>query len=724
MTAPAPHDPKTLAALAAMSRRGSRAARGLLHAALSDPANAAAMRGAARTDGGSPAAPDSVSAIPSVTEPTAPTATVSESAIAGWILIGGSALATLLLLFTMTRLTPVQRNDPTPSVAPAPTPTPKESPVPPSAPTAIDTTKPPVEPATPVPIPVVTPVVTAPPSAQPRESPAARAQADWRARVASSRNAAVDALSPLAKMHLLERLSALNLVAELLARGEVSAATAELQLIPEAVPPGAPPAAAVETPNDGKLEGSLRGAGQGSRARVDKLRSFLAAVNPTIGPRDAGALADEALRGVTEVARRAAQEAILARYRESAFVAVALLNELGDAHSHVGSVDFLSRWTGVEFAPGARVHDEQVRAAVLIRAVEVAATEAAELSEAARALAAVNRRRVELMTQAPFDGRSPESAQLALATGTPGVDSQSVKRRVASADGAVQRFVAAQAEVINARVRSAASDAAAQIAERAKRVRQVDSDVLAQAITNELAVLDLAAVGATGGFVGTTGTRVHPQEPRSFDHALNLFEQAEVLSDGAACGSERWQQARGLLARSAAADRQGLGRSAFLALAELEERCGGDAAPGELALAAAARAAVRMEMPEAARAPLDEAARSSFAQALAEFRLGNAARLSNRLKKREVALMVEDFGFGLPNGARRISELAAARSKRPPNLTTAEIASMLLVEQAALGVGAHGWAHDLARTLSAPLPELDPAAPWSAWLPPDYNEGQ
>ena len=724
MTAPVPHDPKTLAALAAMSRRGSRAARGLLHAALSDPANAAALRGAARTDGGSPAAPDSSSAIPSVTEPAAPTATVSESAIAGWILIAGSALATLLLLFIMTRLTPAQRNDPPPGVAPAPSSAPMESPVPPSAPEAADNAKPQVEPVPPVPIPVVTPVVAAPPSAEPHETPAARAQADWRARVASSRSTAVDSLSPLAKMHLLERLSALNLVAELLARGEISAAAAELQLIPEEMAPGAPPAAAPESLNDGRLEGLLRGAGQGSRARVDRLNSFLAAGNPTIGPRDAGALADEALRGVTEVARRAAQEAILARYRESAFVAVALLNELGDAHDHGASVDFLSRWTGVEFAPGARVNDERVRAAVLIRAVAVAAPEAAGLSEAEGALAAVNRRRVELMTQATSDGSSPESAQLALATGAPGVDSQSVKRRVASADGTVQRFVAAQAEVINARVRSAASDAAAQIAERAKSVRKVDADVLAQAITNELAVLDLAAVGATGGFVGTTGTRVHPPEPRSYDQALDLFEQAEVLSDGAACGSERWQQARVLLARSAAADRQDVGRSAFLALAELEERCGGDVAPGELALAAAARAAVRMEMPESARPPIDEAARSAFAQALAEFRLGNAARLSNRLKQREVALMVEDFGFGLPHGARRISELAAARSNRPPNLTTAEIASMLLVEQAALGVGELGWAHDLARTLSAPLPELDPAAPWSAWLPPDYSEGQ
>ena len=724
MTAPVPHDPKTLAALAAMSRRGSRAARGLLHAALSDPANAAALRGAARTDGGSPAAPDSSSAIPSVTEPAAPTATVSESAIAGWILIAGSALATLLLLFIMTRLTPAQRNDPPPGVAPAPSSAPMESPVPPSAPEAADNAKPQVEPVPPVPIPVVTPVVAAPPSAEPHETPAARAQADWRARVASSRSTAVDSLSPLAKMHLLERLSALNLVAELLARGEISAAAAELQLIPEEMAPGAPPAAAPESLNDGRLEGLLRGAGQGSRARVDRLNSFLAAGNPTIGPRDAGALADEALRGVTEVARRAAQEAILARYRESAFVAVALLNELGDAHDHGASVDFLSRWTGVEFAPGARVNDERVRAAVLIRAVAVAAPEAAGLSEAEGALAAVNRRRVELMTQATSDGSSPESAQLALATGAPGVDSESVKRRVASADGTVQRFVAAQAEVINARVRSAASDAAAQIAERAKSVRKVDADVLAQAITNELALLDLAAVGVTGGFVGTTGTQVHPPEPRSYDQALDLFEQAEVLSDGAACGSERWQQARVLLARSAAADRQDVGRSAFLALAELEERCGGDVAPGELALAAAARAAVRMEMPESARPPIDEAARSAFAQALAEFRLGNAARLSNRLKQREVALMVEDFGFGLPHGARRISELAAARSNRPPNLTTAEIASMLLVEQAALGVGELGWAHDLARTLSAPLPELDPAAPWSAWLPPDYSEGQ
>ena len=724
MTAPVPHDPKTLAALAAMSRRGSRAARGLLHAALSDPANAAALRGAARTDGGSPAAPDSSSAIPSVTEPAAPTATVSESAIAGWILIAGSALATLLLLFIMTRLTPAQRNDPPPGVAPAPSSAPMESPVPPSAPEAADNAKPQVEPVPPVPIPVVTPVVAAPPSAEPHETPAARAQADWRARVASSRSTAVDSLSPLAKMHLLERLSALNLVAELLARGEISAAAAELQLIPEEMAPGAPPAAAPESLNDGRLEGLLRGAGQGSRARVDRLNSFLAAGNPTIGPRDAGALADEALRGVTEVARRAAQEAILARYRESAFVAVALLNELGDAHDHGASVDFLSRWTGVEFAPGARVNDERVRAAVLIRAVAVAAPEAAGLSEAEGALAAVNRRRVELMTQATSDGSSPESAQLALATGAPGVDSESVKRRVASADGTVQRFVAAQAEVINARVRSAASDAAAQIAERAKSVRKVDADVLAQAITNELALLDLAAVGVTGGFVGTTVTRVHPPEPRSYDQALDLFEQAEVLSDGAACGSERWQQARVLLARSAAADRQDVGRSAFLALAELEERCGGDVAPGELALAAAARAAVRMEMPESARPPIDEAARSAFAQALAEFRLGNAARLSNRLKQREVALMVEDFGFGLPHGARRISELAAARSNRPPNLTTAEIASMLLVEQAALGVGELGWAHDLARTLSAPLPELDPAAPWSAWLPPDYSEGQ
>ncbi len=724
MTAPVPHDPKTLAALAAMSRRGSRAARGLLHAALSDPANAAALRGAARTDGGSPAAPDSSSAIPSVTEPAAPTATVSESAIAGWILIAGSALATLLLLFIMTRLTPAQRNDPPPGVAPAPSSAPMESPVPPSAPEAADNAKPQVEPVPPVPIPVVTPVVAAPPSAEPHETPAARAQADWRARVASSRSTAVDSLSPLAKMHLLERLSALNLVAELLARGEISAAAAELQLIPEEMAPGAPPAAAPESLNDGRLEGLLRGAGQGSRARVDRLNSVLAAGNPTIGPRDAGALADEALRGVTEVARRAAQEAILARYRESAFVAVALLNELGDAHDHGASVDFLSRWTGVEFAPGARVNDERVRAAVLIRAVAVAAPEAAGLSEAEGALAAVNRRRVELMTQATSDGSSPESAQLALATGAPGVDSESVKRRVASADGTVQRFVAAQAEVINARVRSAASDAAAQIAERAKSVRKVDADVLAQAITNELALLDLAAVGVTGGFVGTTVTRVHPPEPRSYDQALDLFEQAEVLSDGAACGSERWQQARVLLARSAAADRQDVGRSAFLALAELEERCGGDVAPGELALAAAARAAVRMEMPESARPPIDEAARSAFAQALAEFRLGNAARLSNRLKQREVALMVEDFGFGLPHGARRISELAAARSNRPPNLTTAEIASMLLVEQAALGVGELGWAHDLARTLSAPLPELDPAAPWSAWLPPDYSEGQ
>lgn len=727
MTAPAPHDPKTLAALAAMSRRGSRAARGLLHAALSDPTSAAAFRGAL-SSGGEPAGARGSAAEGGIPETSADATTVSESAIAGWIVVAGSAVATLLLLFAMTRLTVVKSPDPPSSVAPVQAPTPTEAPAPQSAPEAGNTAKPHAEPAPTAPIPVVTPVVPATAAVQPHESPAARAQANWLARVESSRGVRVGSLPSLGRLQLLERLSALNLVAEQLARGDVAAASAELELIPEVPPPSVPPVADPPAPRDGVLEGTLRSASQGSSDRAGKIRAFLASSSAAIGPRDAGALVEEALRGVTEGSRRSAQEAILARYRESDSVAVAVLNELGDAHDHRASVDFLSRWTGVDFAPGTKVRDDRVRAAVLARAVQVAASDAAALAEAERALTAVLRRRVGLVAEPAIEHKSPQSAQQSLAGCAPEADIRSLERRVASADGAIQRFVAAQTELINARVRkaagSSAGEAAAQIAERAKRVRQVDSDVLAQAITNELALLDLAAAGVSGGVGRGYEVHEHPPEPRAYDQALDLLEEAEVLSDGAPCGSKRWNQARILFARAAATDRQGLARSAFLGLAELEERCAGDGAPGERALAAAARAAARMQEQSDDVIPLDEAARASFAQALAEFRLGNAARLANRLKKREVALVVEAFGFGLPDGTRRVSELAAARQNRPPELTNAEIGSMLLVEQAALGLEELGWAHDLARTSGAPLPELDTEAPWSAWLPPDYSEGR
>lgn len=208
--------------------------------------------------------------------------------------------------------------------------------------------------------------------------------------------------------------------------------------------------------------------------------------------------------------------------------------------------------------------------------------------------------------------------------------------------------------------------------------------------------------GASGG--DDLEARLAALEP---SNPMAYFELAEEVAD-AARDEESLALAQRLFALAGALDAPRLGRSACLALADLEthprvkERLVAlawllDTRPGGFT-------GVRNGTDEA-----DPAAALAVAEAIGNYRQGDGVRALAALRRPGAEEVLESCGHLFPGGAPRFTEdCRLYRGGRRPMLTDQDIVGLLRIERALLGGAERSWAGDLLLDRGRPLIEVDP----------------
>lgn len=699
-----PTDPHTLAALAALARRGSRTARVLLVAAHSceirgdlGPAGPAAV-------GAKVSEPMKIResfkaskrAVQEELAPAGPDSMASSSS--ALIVVAGSALASLAIAALVLWMgnQDGQVAGATRSVAPVEqTAMPVAAPAPaPESATSAVAVRPAV--ATPgrsggVANPLGASTATVLDTRQESTSELLALLESWKARVDSTIAVLDGANSSEAKCKLVERLDALDGVARLIDAKRLQESALLLEVIP--LQPVLPEESIMATQEWG-LSASLASAGSGGELRVSILRRFgQSASADRLTAADAQGLADEALSGPSRASREVAQSLLLSRYVNSSAAAVGMLNSLASASALAEVRGFIEAFAKKDIVGAGATARLAMRQGLMSRALETGFSAVASIDETPRAM------------------HSP--AETFPAEGAIGP----LQVFVASNSGALrQRSAQLSAE------RPALAPALKQIVESTERNRARSASVLDQMLINGVAALRMRAL-ASGvqlasspramGADEAAGVSSTPSDPADQlpewavtrlelldpSRPLDYLELGEELADGTRRGSTAWITARTLFALTGAIDSSRYARSALLAIASLEET----GLNGLSARLVALRASRAWASPLAVRGSATAEQRLLFAEAMADLRMGAVKRGNNKLEKPEIAALREFY-----TGNQSLTEL--------------DLMSSLLMERAALrDDGQLTWAEDLAIRTATPLPEVDPRDPWNA-LGEDVNK--
>lgn len=245
-----------------------------------------------------------------------------------------------------------------------------------------------------------------------------------------------------------------------------------------------------------------------------------------------------------------------------------------------------------------------------------------------------------------------------------------------------------------------------------------------------IALLVRVASGDRAASLPERGLEAWSERLEALDPArpLEYFELGEEVEDQATSPEER-ALARQLFGLAGLLDRQRLGSSAALAIANLEAR---GIARDRL------RAAAKLLTPpgtpnlSVTSAPaLSEAGRLAFCNALAALRRGDGGRARRHLGTADSIEVLEALGPLLPGGVAGFErDLEYYDGGQRPDLTESEIEAHLVVELNALEPETPGWAASLRATGAAPLLvvdleqldrlfAVDPTRPWwreGAWV--------
>lgn len=188
-------------------------------------------------------------------------------------------------------------------------------------------------------------------------------------------------------------------------------------------------------------------------------------------------------------------------------------------------------------------------------------------------------------------------------------------------------------------------------------------------------------------------------------HPMAYFELAEEIADAASTRPQR-DLARRLYGLAGALDPQRLGRSACLALADLET--GEHAKRRLLALAAMLDSAGFGAALTQAVEP-DRAAALAVAEACGHYRLGEGTKAGAALRTPGAMELLETYGDFFRGGARRfVEDCKLYRGSRRPMLDDQELTRMLRFEAALLAGANRSWSGELLLTSGRPLIEVDP----------------
>ena len=237
-------------------------------------------------------------------------------------------------------------------------------------------------------------------------------------------------------------------------------------------------------------------------------------------------------------------------------------------------------------------------------------------------------------------------------------------------------------------------------------------------MTRLLLLLALALCFALSPAIGqSTGRRspgrwdarleqLHPREP---EHYLQL---AEEVYDAAANDTER-DLARHLFALAGALEPERLGRSACLALADMEENAQAKRRLQALAaLMPGPASAGFLSGANAGAGTLSDwsvSAALAVTEALSYYRRGDGARATTALKAPGAEQLLQHFDRLLPGGYQRfVEDCKLYRAGSPPTLSTTDFIRLMRFEAAILSGGERTWSSELLLTGGQPLIEVDP----------------
>ena len=218
---------------------------------------------------------------------------------------------------------------------------------------------------------------------------------------------------------------------------------------------------------------------------------------------------------------------------------------------------------------------------------------------------------------------------------------------------------------------------------------------------------------------------LHPKDPMAY------FELAEDVADEATTDREL-MLARRLYALAGLLDARYLGRSAWLALADLSE----DPLEKRRLLALAGLLIPPADpggfQPWRTAGAVDAAGATgvvAFAEALSYYRRGRGSRALAALREQGAADLLTRYAFYLPGGERRFREdCKGYRDGTRPHLAPAELSRMLRLEAALLAGADRSWSADLLISEGQPLVEVDPQRLDEAFgfdlARPYYRDGQ
>jgi len=192
---------------------------------------------------------------------------------------------------------------------------------------------------------------------------------------------------------------------------------------------------------------------------------------------------------------------------------------------------------------------------------------------------------------------------------------------------------------------------------------------------------------------------LQPQQPMAY------FELAEDIADRAETPELRGL-ARHLFALAGALEPDRLGRSAALALADMEE----DARAKRRLLALATL--LGDELPgrtAAATSRISTGQALSICESMSLYRQGRGPQSLSELERSGALETLKRYGNMLPGGYNRfVQDCRIYRNDLAPQLSAAELVRMLRLEVALLAGEDRSWAADLQVTGAAPLIEVDP----------------
>jgi hypothetical protein len=195
--------------------------------------------------------------------------------------------------------------------------------------------------------------------------------------------------------------------------------------------------------------------------------------------------------------------------------------------------------------------------------------------------------------------------------------------------------------------------------------------------------------------------QLRPQEPTKY------FELAEEVADAAETDSDR-DLAAHLFALAGALEPDRLGRSACLALADMEENP--QARKRLQALAALLPGATGSALVESSSAAADwtPAAAAAVGEALSYYRRGDGSRALTALKQPGADALLQRFSPMLPGGYQRFIEDCKAYQGQAPTLSAADVIRMLRFESSILAGRDRAWSSELLLSAGQPLIEVDP----------------